>query len=131
MLTGWADWPNRRVNPWRCGGNSDLFEEFLFRSYLLHSLATGVGFWPPAVLLSAIFGGLHLTNAGEGIAGALDVMLYSLFACFTLSRTGNLWFAVGLHLAWDFSLTFLYSVPGSGMHAKGSYCRQPSMGRRG
>jgi membrane protease YdiL (CAAX protease family) len=96
-----------------------LFEEFLFRGYALHSLTIGVGFWPAAILLSVIFGGLHLTNAGEGIVGALDVMLYGLFACFTLSRTGNLWFAVGLHSAWDFSLTFLYSVPGSGMHAKG------------
>ncbi|WP_414633356.1 CPBP family intramembrane glutamic endopeptidase [Acidisarcina polymorpha] len=96
-----------------------LFEEFLFRGYALHSLTIGVGFWPAAFLLSAIFGGLHLTNTGEGIVGALDVMLYGLFACFTLSRTGNLWFAVGLHSAWDFSLTFLYSVPGSGMHAKG------------
>lgn len=96
-----------------------LFEEFLFRGYALHSLTIGVGFWPAAILLSAIFGGLHLGNAGEGVVGALDVMLYGLFACFTLSRTGNLWFAVGLHSAWDFSLTFLYSVPGSGMHAKG------------
>jgi membrane protease YdiL (CAAX protease family) len=96
-----------------------LFEEFLFRGYVLHCLTIGVGFWPAAILLSAIFGGLHLTNAGESIVGALDVMLYGLFACFTLSRTGNLWFAVGLHSAWDFSLTFLYSVPGSGMHAKG------------
>lgn len=96
-----------------------LFEEFLFRGYALYSMAIGLGFWPAAILLSAIFGGLHLTNAGEGIVGALDVLLYGLFACFTLRRTGSLWFAVGLHAAWDFSLTFLYSVPGSGMQAKG------------
>lgn len=96
-----------------------LFEEFLYRGYTLHSLSIGIGFWPAAILLSAIFGGLHLMNAGEGIVGALDVMLYGLFACFTLRRTGNLWFAVGLHSAWNFSLTFLYSVPGSGMRAKG------------
>lgn len=100
-----------------------LFEEFLYRGYALHSLSIGVGFWPAAILLSAIFGGLHLMNAGEGIVGALDVMLYGLFACFTLRRTGNLWFAVGLHSAWDFSLTFLYSAPGSGMHAKGQLLR--------
>ena len=96
-----------------------LFEEFLYRGYALYNLAIGVGFWPAAILLSALFGSLHLMNAGEGIIGALDVMLYGLFACFTLRRTGNLWFPVGLHAAWDFSLTFLYSVPGSGMQAKG------------
>ena len=32
-------------------------------------------------------------------------------------RTGTLWLAVGLHAAWDFSLTFLYAVPGSGVSA--------------
>ena len=96
-----------------------LFEEFLYRGYALYNLSIGIGFWPAAILLSTLFGSLHLMNAGEGIVGVLDVMLYGLFACFTLRRTGNLWFAVGLHAAWDFSLTFLCSVPGSGMQAKG------------
>jgi uncharacterized protein len=30
-------------------------------------------------------------------------------------RTGSLWFAVGMHAAFDFGETFLYSVPDSGM----------------
>ena len=96
-----------------------LFEEFLYRGYAQHTLGIALGFWPAAVLLSALFATLHLLNAGESVVGALDVFLYSLLACFTLRKTGTLWFAVGLHAAWDFSLTFLYSVPGSGMQAKG------------
>jgi len=96
-----------------------LFEEFLYRGYTQHTLGIALGFWPAAILLSALFAALHLTNAGESLTGALDVFIYSLLACFTLHKTGSLWFAVGLHAAWDFSLTFLFSVPGSGMHAKG------------
>jgi uncharacterized protein len=96
-----------------------LFEEFLYRGYALQSLSDALGFWPATVLLSSLFGGLHLLNAGESFAGALNVFAYSLFACLTLRRTGSLWFAVGVHAAWDYSLTFLYSVPGSGMLAKG------------
>lgn len=96
-----------------------LFEEFLYRGYAQHTLGIAFGFWPAAILLSALFAALHLMNAGESIIGALDVFIYSLFACFTLQKTGNLWFAVGLHAAWDFSLTFLFSVPGSGMQGKG------------
>jgi len=30
-------------------------------------------------------------------------------------RTGSLWFAVGMHAAFDFGETFLYSVPDSGV----------------
>jgi hypothetical protein len=41
------------------------------------------------------------------------------FFCLTLRRTGNLWFAVGFHAAWDWGETFLYSVPDSGMVSPG------------
>lgn len=94
-------------------------EEFTFRGYAQFTLATGMGFWPAAVLLSALFGAIHLGNPGEGWVGALSVMLFGLFACFTLRRTGNLWFAIGLHAAADYAETFIYSVPDSGMLAKG------------
>ncbi|HEX3819848.1 MAG TPA: CPBP family intramembrane glutamic endopeptidase [Candidatus Sulfotelmatobacter sp.] len=96
-----------------------LLEESLFRGYPLYTLSLGIGFWPAATLLALLFAGLHLTNAGESVIGALDVAIYALFASLTLRRTGSLWFAVGIHAAWDFSLTFLYSVPGSGLNARG------------
>jgi membrane protease YdiL (CAAX protease family) len=96
-----------------------IAEEFTFRGYAQFTLANGMGFWPAAVLLSALFGAIHLTNPGEGWVGALSVMLFGLFACFTLRRTGNLWFAIGLHAASDYAETFIYSVPDSGMLAKG------------
>jgi len=96
-----------------------IAEEFTFRGYAQFTLATGMGFWPAAVLLSALFGAVHLSNPGEGWVGALSVMLFGMFACFTLRRTGNLWFAIGLHAASDYAETFIYSVPDSGMLAKG------------
>ena len=42
-------------------------------------------------------------------------MLAGLFWSFTLRRTGNLWFAVGMHAGFDFGETFLFSVPNSGL----------------
>ena len=96
-----------------------IAEEFTFRGYAQFTLTSGMGFWPAAVLLSALFGAIHLGNPGEGWVGALSVMLFGLFACFTLRRTGNLWFAIGLHAASDYAETFIYSVPDSGMLAKG------------
>jgi membrane protease YdiL (CAAX protease family) len=35
-------------------------EEFLFRGYALKTLGEGIGFWPAAVILSSIFGLVHL-----------------------------------------------------------------------
>ncbi|HYA89397.1 MAG TPA: CPBP family intramembrane glutamic endopeptidase, partial [archaeon] len=96
-----------------------LFEEFLFRGYVQYTLGSGIGFWPSAILISAIFGATHLTNPGEGWVGALSVFTFGIFACLTLQRTGNLWFAVGFHAAGDYAETFIYSTPDSGLLAKG------------
>lgn len=96
-----------------------FFEEFTFRGYTQFTLATGIGFWPAAIILSAGFASAHIFNPGEGLVGALSVFVIAIFFCITLWRTGNLWFAVGLHAAWDWGETFLYSVPNSGFVAPG------------
>jgi uncharacterized protein len=96
-----------------------LLEEFLVRGYALYTLTTGMGFWPSAVLLSIIFGAGHLRNPQESWAGGLAAALIGLFFCFTVRRTGDLWFAIGLHAMWDYSESFLYSVPDSGVLVEG------------
>jgi uncharacterized protein len=96
-----------------------FFEELSFRGYPLYTLSAGIGFWPAAVILSCVFGLVHLNNVGENWAGALAAALIGLFFCFTVRRTGSLWFAIGLHAMWDFAETFLYSVPDSGLKASG------------
>jgi membrane protease YdiL (CAAX protease family) len=92
-----------------------LYEEFAFRGYVQFTLAQGLRFWPASVLLSIMFGARHLQNPGETWIGIAGVILSGLFWCFTLRRTGNLWFAVGMHASFDFGETFLYSVPDSGV----------------
>ena len=96
-----------------------FFEEFLFRGYSLFTLTRGMGFWPTALLLSGIFGYVHLGNEGESWRGALAAGLIGLFFCFTVLRTGNLWFAVGLHTSWDWAESYFYGVPDSGMLVQG------------
>jgi len=96
-----------------------LSEEFAFRGYAQFTLADGIGFWPAAIFLSALFGAIHLANGGENWRGALSVMFIGLIFAFALRRTGNLWFVVGLHAAFDLGETFLFSVPDSGMRFEG------------
>jgi membrane protease YdiL (CAAX protease family) len=96
-----------------------LYEEFLLRGYSQFTLKRGIGFWPAAVVLSSGFALLHWRNDGESWAGLLAVAAIGLFFCLTLRRTGNLWFAVGFHAAWDWGETYFYSVPDSGMVAQG------------
>lgn len=96
-----------------------LAEEYSVRGYSLFTLARGMGFWPAALILSVAFAGLHMRNPGENAVGLLDVVAIALFLCLTVRRTGNLWFAIGVHSAWDWGETFFYGVPNSGMVASG------------
>jgi uncharacterized protein len=96
-----------------------LFEEFSFRGYMQSTLGSGIGFWPAAILLSILFGAIHLSNGGEAWFGAAMAGSFGILAAFALQRTGNIWFPIGMHAAWDWAETYFYSVPDSGYLAKG------------
>jgi hypothetical protein len=113
-----------------------FFEEFLFRGYVQFTLtrclagalrwiapsnryARPIGFWAAAVLISFGFGLSHRSNLGESPIGLLSVGLAGLMFTLCLWRTGSLWWAIGLHAAWDWSQSFLYGVADSGGVSKG------------
>ena len=91
-----------------------LFEELLFRSYALSTLADGIGFWPASVLLSLVFAAAHISNSGEAKMGIAAVAVFGAMLCFSIWRSGSLLWALGFHFMWDYSESFLYGVPDSG-----------------
>ena len=108
-----------------------LFEEFLFRGYLLFIVtvciasllrgrfkqtATGdaIAFWCAAVFISFEFGFVHSANPGESPIGLICAGLAGLIFAFTLWRTGSLWWAIGFHTAWDWAQSYLFGVADSG-----------------
>nr|AYC79473.1 hypothetical protein [uncultured bacterium] len=107
-----------------------FFEEFLLRGYSQFTLATGMGFWPAAVLLSVVFAVMHAGNPGETFIGLVAVAAIGLFFCLTLRRTGSLWFAVGFHASFDWGESYLYSVPDSGTLATGHFLNSSFHGSR-
>jgi uncharacterized protein len=91
-----------------------LCEEFLNRGYLRYTLASGIGFWPAAFVMSGFFASGHAFNPHETLAGVASVVLFGLLLCLFLRRSGNLWCAVGFHAAYDWGQT-LFGVPDSGI----------------
>ena len=96
-----------------------IFEEFSFRGYMQSTLASGIGFWPAALVLSFIFGAGHLGNPGEAIFGAIMAGSFGILAAFALRRTGNIWLPIGMHASWDWGETYFYGTPDSGLLAQG------------
>jgi len=95
---------------------ASLLEEIVFRGYELFTLASGIRFWPAAVILSAIFGFyLHYAQKpNETLADGLSVTLIGLFFCLTVRRTGNLWFAIGWHWTFNLGSLFIFGFPNTG-----------------
>jgi len=94
-------------------------EEFAYRGYSQTTLTGGMGFWPAAVLLSAIFGAVHyFFKPMENWMDGLSVGLFGLFWCYTLWRTGTLWFAIGFHAMSDYADMVLFAQPNTGNHGQ-------------
>lgn len=90
-------------------------EEFTFRGYSLQTLASGIGFWPAAAILSFIFGAVHfIFKPNEGWIDPLSVGLYGMFWALTLRRTGSLWFAIGFHAMSDYTDMIIFAEPNTG-----------------
>lgn len=105
-----------------------LYEELAFRGYLLFVLARRRSYWPAALLLSILFGLVHLGNHGESFLGIVQVTEIGLLFCLMIRRTGNLWFAIGFHAAWDWAQTFFYGTPDSGLLGVGRLLNSSARG---
>ena len=89
-------------------------EELQLRGYPLAALTRGIGFWPAAVILSILFGADHLSKPMENVPDILNIVLFGLFCCYTVRRTGSLWLAIGFHAAFDFFALSFYGSPNTG-----------------
>jgi membrane protease YdiL (CAAX protease family) len=95
-----------------------FFEESLLRGYAQHTLSRGIGFWWAALVLSIAFALGHLSNSGESVLGIVEVFIAGLVFCLSLWYTKSLWWAVGFHAGWDWSQSFFYGTPDSGLIVK-------------
>jgi membrane protease YdiL (CAAX protease family) len=97
-----------------------LAEEFMFRGYLLQTLARGLNFRWAAVIMAALFGLAHGGNPGETPIGLGIVVLVAFVFSLSIWKTGTLWWALGFHASWDWAQSFLYGVADSGHPAVGA-----------
>lgn len=108
LLTGTLAWLGANL----CIG---IAEEFLFRGYFLQTLWKAIGFWPAAAVIAAIFAAVHyFLKPGENLADVITLVSFSLLCCYSVLRTGKLWFAVGFHVAYDFMQLFVIGTPNGG-----------------
>jgi membrane protease YdiL (CAAX protease family) len=87
-------------------------EEFWYRSYFLQTLWKSIGFWPGAIVISVLFTADHyFLKTGENLWDVITLASLSLMMCYSVRRTGTLWFAVGFHIAFDYMQLFVIGTP--------------------
>jgi hypothetical protein len=91
-----------------------IAEETLYRGYVQVALARLIGFWPAALLLSLIFGLVHLWNPGESSVAIAIAVVAGVVLCLCLRLSGSLWWGIGFHAAWNWAQSSVFGAPASG-----------------
>ncbi|HWR13808.1 MAG TPA: type II CAAX endopeptidase family protein [Terriglobales bacterium] len=98
-----------------------MVEELAFRGYPFQRLVEGMGPVGAILVLSALFGAVHLQNPHIADSRAVQFFAFSntLYVGVVLAisylRTRALWFPFGLHFGWNASLGLFFGLPVSGM----------------
>ncbi|HKZ03583.1 MAG TPA: CPBP family intramembrane glutamic endopeptidase [Pyrinomonadaceae bacterium] len=93
-----------------------LAEEALFRGYPLQTLTRARLAWLGVLLTSIPFAAVHLRNPNvvQGFT-FLNTALAGVWFAVAYLRTRSLWFPLGLHWAWNWTLDSILGLPVSGM----------------
>jgi membrane protease YdiL (CAAX protease family) len=94
---------------------SGIFEELLFRGVLFRSVEDIFGSWIGILVSSLVFGLLHLFNPDATLGGAIYICIEAgllLAAAYLVTR--RLWICMGLHMAWNYFQSAVFSGVVSG-----------------
>jgi uncharacterized protein len=103
-----------------------VFEETLFRGMLFRFLEEGFGSWLALTLTALFFGLSHLNNPHATVWSAIAIALeagVSLGAAYMATR--SLWFAMGMHTAWNVLQGTIFGIAVSGNGAPTDSLFQP------
>jgi hypothetical protein len=110
------------LNPWSfllpavaMALSSGIFEELFFRGVVFRSVEDMAGSWVAVVVSSLLFGFLHLLNPAGTFVGAVYISIEAgLLLAATYLLTRRLWLSMGVHMAWNYALSAIYSGVVSG-----------------
>ncbi|MDE2793323.1 MAG: type II CAAX endopeptidase family protein [Gemmatimonadota bacterium] len=90
-------------------------EEIALRGYPLRVLVDRWGRWPALAVTSAAFSLLHGANPNVGRLAFLNIALAGILLGLICLKTGDLWWATGVHMGWNLATGFLADLPVSGL----------------
>jgi membrane protease YdiL (CAAX protease family) len=90
-------------------------EELLFRGFPLQVLTEGMGTWPAVIVMSAIFGVMHMNNPNSTLLGTANTILAGVLLSIAYVKTRSLWLPFAIHVGWNVGLGFILGFQLSGI----------------
>jgi membrane protease YdiL (CAAX protease family) len=101
-----------------------LAEELLLRAILFRIAQQAFGTTAAVILSAVIFGLLHGLNPGATLMTDVAIALEAgILLALAYALTRNLWFAVGIHLGWNFAEGNIYGAAVSGTASVHTFLR--------
>ena len=103
QVEGIGAWITALVTAFGIAAGSGYIEEVIFRGVVFRIVEEALGTWLALGITVALFGLVHLGNPNATLFGAAAIGVEAgmlLGAAYVLTR--RLWFAIGLHFAWNF-----------------------------
>jgi hypothetical protein len=114
-------WTGRQVPAFALIGTLGLLlvaaftEELIFRSFALQVLMEGMGMWPAVILMSVLFGLVHMKNPGSSLLATVNTIVAGVLLSLAYVRTRSLWLPYGIHVGWNVGLGFVLGFRLSGL----------------
>jgi uncharacterized protein len=93
-----------------------VFEETLFRGYMLQTLSRAKLFSIGMILTSVLFASVHADNPGSNYFSLFNTFLAGIWFCIAYWKTRDLWFPTGIHLAWNWAQGSILGINVSGIN---------------
>ncbi len=97
-----------------------FFEELVFRAILFRIVEEKLGSWIALAISSLFFGVAHISNPNATLFSSIAIAIEAgilLGAAYMLTR--RVWFAVGIHIAWNYVQGAVFGIAVSGGEVKG------------
>lgn len=91
-----------------------MSEEFIFRGYLMNTLASRHNPWAAVLISSAAFSLAHIFNPGYNLFIFFNLSLFGVFAGLYMIVFDDIWGVCAIHSIWNFSQGNLYGISVSG-----------------
>lgn len=96
-----------------------VFEEVLCRGIVFRIAEQSLGSWVSLAISAFLFGLGHVPGNGAGFLAIIVMAVAGVFFSAAYMLTRRLWLCIGIHIAWNYVLGTIFSIPVSGHESKG------------